>query len=557
MNVFTLLTNWCSRDSKPVLTREEVGVVSNFTSRQSRLDSLSLVSRQSDLATYVGRVVTVLVMMLCLGVGNAWGTDETITFSSCSSSSSGSDATKTITWTCGTSCNILQEKGTTNTNVGNYTTAPRWYQNHLITFTPKNGATITKVVITAGESKNGQPMSFSSGSGTVTNTSTTVTTISGSWASAFTLKMGTQCRPSTVKVTYTAGCTGTKLGTPVVTATPTSGQVVLTWPAVSNASSYQLKWNGGEWESATSGVTKTGLTDGTTYTYQVKAIGNSSTYCDGDASTSASVIPGTYYTVTWMSNGSSYTTTSVRSGTKPTFPDAPSSCDGTSTTFYGWAATGSTWSGKIDDISAKTIYTSASDMPNVSGAVTYHAVFAKATGSGTTTQAATLSTSAPIISGSGWATSTSKTYSGPYLRLDVDGQYVSFTSPKGAISRFQFTYKLNYSTSCSGHSTVNWWIGDVKFYVSTDGGSNWTELTSKSINDIDRGTNLGTDIAVDYTDLASGCYNAIKVQLGKNCGNLGIKGLSATYSNATYSEYLTSCCTPLASINGSILGRNL
>lgn len=352
------------------------------------------------------------------------------------------------------------------------------------------------------------------------------------------------------------GCTGTKLGTPVVTATPSSGQVVLTWPNVSNASSYKLKWNGGDWESAVSGVTKTGLTNGSTYTYQVQAIGDGDDYCDGDASASASVIPGIYYTVTWKSNGSTYTTTSVRSGTKPTFPDEPSSCDGTSTTFYGWAATGSTWSGKIDDISAKTIYTSASAMPDVSGTVTYHAVFAKATGSGTTTQAATLSTSAPIISGSGWATSTSKTYSGPYLRLDVDGQYVSFTSPKGAISRFQFTYKLNYSTSCSGHSGVNWWIGNVKFYASTDGGSNWTELTSKSINDIDRGTDLGTDIAVDYTDLASGCYNAIKVQLGKDCGNLGIKGLSATYSNVTYSEYLTSCCTALGTINGSVSWSN-
>ncbi|MBR1374065.1 hypothetical protein IJ556_06405, partial [bacterium] len=83
-------------------------------------------------------------------------------------------------------------------------------------------------------------------------------------------------------------------------------------------------------------------------------------------------------TVTWMNNGSEYTTTLVENGSKPTFPDNPTSCDGTSTTFYGWST--SEWSGKIDDISAKTIYTSAASMPTVSGAVTYYAVFCKGGG---------------------------------------------------------------------------------------------------------------------------------------------------------------------------------
>ena len=83
-------------------------------------------------------------------------------------------------------------------------------------------------------------------------------------------------------------------------------------------------------------------------------------------------------TVTWMNNGSEYTTTLVANGAKPEFPSNPSSCDGTSTTFYGWST--SEWSGKIDDISAKTIYTSAASMPTVSGAITYYAVFCKGGG---------------------------------------------------------------------------------------------------------------------------------------------------------------------------------
>ena len=79
-------------------------------------------------------------------------------------------------------------------------------------------------------------------------------------------------------------------------------------------------------------------------------------------------------TVTWMVNGSEYTTTLVANGSKPEFPSNPSSCDGTSTIFVGWTPT--PWSGKLDDVSAKTIYTSGAAMPNVGGAVTYHAVFA-------------------------------------------------------------------------------------------------------------------------------------------------------------------------------------
>ena len=86
----------------------------------------------------------------------------------------------------------------------------------------------------------------------------------------------------------------------------------------------------------------------------------------------------TKYTVTWDVNGDQSVTTQVTEGSKPTFPATPSSCDATSTTFYGWAT--ATWDGKINDVSAKTIYTSANDMPAVNGAVTYYAVFAENSG---------------------------------------------------------------------------------------------------------------------------------------------------------------------------------
>ena len=91
------------------------------------------------------------------------------------------------------------------------------------------------------------------------------------------------------------------------------------------------------------------------------------------------------YSVTWKANGEELTgvdlgsaSTSVETGEKITnLPPNPSSCDGTSTTFMGWVAESDIWSGKTDDVSAKHIYTAASEIPAVTGAVTYHAVWAQ------------------------------------------------------------------------------------------------------------------------------------------------------------------------------------
>ncbi len=84
------------------------------------------------------------------------------------------------------------------------------------------------------------------------------------------------------------------------------------------------------------------------------------------------------YTVTWNNNGST-STTQVLEGNKPVFPATPESCDATSTTFIGWAT--APWTGKLADLSEKTVYTKASDMPEVTANGTvYYAVFAKVAG---------------------------------------------------------------------------------------------------------------------------------------------------------------------------------
>ena len=124
----------------------------------------------------------------------------------------------------------------------------------------------------------------------------------------------------------------------------------------------------------------TGLTANTTYYVRPYATnGNGTAY---GTQTSFKTLELPKYTVTWNVNGDQSVTTQVTEGSKPTFPTTPSSCDATSTTFYGWAT--ATWDGKINDTNGKTIYTSDNEMPEVNGAVTYYAVFAtKGTGGGT------------------------------------------------------------------------------------------------------------------------------------------------------------------------------
>ena len=79
------------------------------------------------------------------------------------------------------------------------------------------------------------------------------------------------------------------------------------------------------------------------------------------------------YTVTWNNNGSESTST-YKENVKPTFPATPVACDATSKVFCGWAT--ANWSGKLDDLSEKTVYASETDILSAPNAdVTYYAVF--------------------------------------------------------------------------------------------------------------------------------------------------------------------------------------
>ena len=115
--------------------------------------------------------------------------------------------------------------------------------------------------------------------------------------------------------------------------------------------------------------------------------GNTFTMPDDNVTVNATFTEDAHHFVTFKNDltaVSGYDGVKVYDGSKPTPPtmtDVTDACDKSECTlFYGWIAEAGIWDETLDDISAKTIYRNASDLPNVSGAdVTYHAVWAKGT----------------------------------------------------------------------------------------------------------------------------------------------------------------------------------
>ena len=134
--------------------------------------------------------------------GAAEEKSETITLAN------GTFNNSTITWS-GTSCSFVQKKGSGNNPPNkDYISAPRWYQNNVITFKANAGYKITKVVATCVNGKrdnykyvNALKNSTYSPAGTTATASGTEVTITT--AGDFSITMSAQSRISSVAVYYT------------------------------------------------------------------------------------------------------------------------------------------------------------------------------------------------------------------------------------------------------------------------------------------------------------------------------------------------------------------
>ena len=250
------------------------------------------------------------------------------------------------------------------------------------------------------------------------------------------------------------------------------------------------------------------------------------------------------FTVTWNVNGVT-STTNVTEGEKPVFPATPASCDATSDAFYGWAT--AAWEGKTDDISLKTIYTSASQMPEVDANGTiYYAVFAAAE-SGTEDENA----------GPSWSRSeTTDTYTTGYTfsstsGMGKSGYYQDASSGVGEL-------KLYHTSSAIFSTTPN----RVVLTASIGGGSSDKDLTNSVYAQLldDEGEAIGNakEITSHITTNTGDTYNieldltgitsayGVKVYHEKESGyNVRYYSFNLKYytGGTTYSDYMTTCCT--------------
>lgn len=111
----------------------------------------------------------------------------------------------TITWS-GTSCSFVQTQGESTSKVANYTSAPRWYKSHIVSFTANAGYKITKVVVTC--TTEAYAKVFTNTATKYSPEATTIATVSSkevtiTTAGDFTITMGAQSRISSVVVYYT------------------------------------------------------------------------------------------------------------------------------------------------------------------------------------------------------------------------------------------------------------------------------------------------------------------------------------------------------------------
>ena len=221
-------------------------------------------------------------------------------------------------------------------------------------------------------------------------------------------------------------------------------------------------------------------------------------------------IAATKHTVTWDVNGDQSVATQVTEGSKPTFPTTPASCDDESKTFYGWAT--ATWDGKIDDINGKTIYTSANEMPEVDGAVTYYAVFAKeATTTGGTTTTTFIAGTDNIATGKNGIKFTMSNTTGPDYYQVYSGSAMTISSDNPITS---------FIITCTASGTNKYGPGNITFKTGSYSYS---------------GTN-GT-----WTG------NSKSIESNNSSAQLRIKTITVTTSGAqttTYSDFITTCTEP-------------
>ncbi len=550
-----------AESAKPIFANRGVKDVrvslAQYPTNIQRISNLYLTSNR-----YLTRFAAVFALVFVLGVGNVWGAEAT---NNCTSAIPGTatlmETGKQIKW----------KTSSTNT----YTNPVRVYANTTITLTANSGYKITKVVVTA--SSTGNYVTYTknatwaaSGTGTCTVNERTdsgkdVTANITGTATEVTIQPSSQTRWSKVVVTYEAIGGGS---TPTITTSVSSlsevgystadfsqqmksftvsGSNLTTNVTVTAPTNYEVcKTSGGTYTSSVTFDKGSGTLSASTVYVRLQSGKTANNYsgnveCTSSGATTKNVaLSGSVpFTVTWKANGTTHATTYVAYatgtgtalGSLPTEPD-PEDYSCTGNAFFGW------YDGEA--------YSHASAAPSViststkiTSNKTYNAVFAKTEGESASKTYELIISYTDFVNAGGYgandgehsSTATATDASGATMEVEwVSSNVMRGASPNDTKMQFRNTPGYIYNTTDLG--TIN--------SISLTNGSKVSNIKGSSQNPSSAGTPAS--------------YFRIVGTSGS--GNTGYAtsatiNFTKTTDNTTYSNYATSCCTPLAQVNGS------
>ena len=487
-----------------------------------------------------------IIFLLLIGVGNAWGSTQTFTFNS----TAGHTELGISSPSTGSATNL---SNSTNYTLGN------------VTMTITHGGTYTRIYNSGGSYdlrvyKNGGSLTFSVASGYYINSiqinnSTNLSATSptgGSWSSntwspkastyptSATFSASGTANITTIVVTYSSSCTAIN---PTVTYSATTlykGETASVSSITGNTGSAGVTYSSSNSTVASvnssTGVVTAGQAGTAKITASFAATGG---YCAKDVEITFTV----RYRVKWSVNGDdSYSTGSPTTyigthNTKvATLPSDPGTalCDGTKV-FVGW--TTSTYIPYSHATNAPAVlFTGASSSPNVTDNTTYYAVFANRAGSSKTYQfditPSDFNSDGYDYNTGGTSTATATDASG----ATIDVTWVSNKIYKNGTD-MQWKTNQGYIYNSTDLGTVN----SVAVTSSAGGYNIWYGTTSHPTSGTSTGSGKGY-FTVKENNTETGKTTQVRVNFTK--------------SNYTYSNYATTCCTALGSINGSVSWTN-
>ena len=358
----------------------------------------------------------------------------------------------------------------------------------------------------------------------------------------------------TISITPKSSCT--PIGAPSVTATPGDQRIDLEWTDQTGASSYTVtktpsggtigtpSKDGSTWSCAI-----TGLTNGTSYTWSVVAVG-SGDYCDasGNTAASASATPNVSRTITYHDKDGSHTTSLTDGTTIATAltalygGDNPESCDEENYEYFvGWT------NEEISGSSSSVTLLDDEVVNSITAADTYYAVWSdidpEAAGGWTQTTSVAAGDKvviAQIDDGTkemnafnATITNASNYVTGASFTTNPDGLIIWTVEAGNSEGSFSFKNSDNYYLHWSSGNTVN---GSA----TKDNYSSWT-ISLDNLRG--RMTNVGQTTRVLMWNVSSprfACYE--NKTHGNNSGSYYYNTIFYKQTSSGTPEYITTCC---------------